>query len=230
MICMSLSMLGIITINSKIKSCKMFRRVKIKNSFIIGILNGLMPCGPLQAMQIYALSTASIFYGAVSMFLFCLGTIPLMLFFGSFVNFTKGKTRVVINKIASILILILSIAMLNRALIGFGINVGSMLADKSETKYIKAEIIDDYQYVEFDLNYDSFQDIIVKKGIPVKMIVNVDKKYLTGCNNEIVIKEFGIDQKLQVGKNEIEFLPTKDGEFLYSCWMNMISNNIKVIN
>ncbi len=223
-------MLGIITINSRIKSCKIFKKVKAKNSFIIGMLNGLMPCGPLQAMQIYALSTASIFYGAVSMFLFCLGTIPLMLFFGSFVNFTKGKTRVVINKIASILILILSIAMLNRALIGFGINVGSMLADKSETKYIKAEIIDDYQYVEFDLNYDSFQDIIVKKGIPVKMIVNVDKKYLTGCNNEIVIKEFGVDQKLQIGKNKIEFLPTKDGEFLYSCWMNMISNNIKVIN
>ena len=131
MICMSLSMLGIITISNKISSCKIFSKVKTTNSFVIGLLNGLMPCGPLQAMQVYALSTGSIFYGALSMFLFCLGTIPLMLFFGSFINFAKGKTRVVINKIASVLILILSLAMLNRALVGFGINIGGMLSNNS---------------------------------------------------------------------------------------------------
>lgn len=136
----------------------------------------------------------------------------------------------VINKIASVLILILSLAMLNRALVGFGINIGGMLSNNSETQYIQAEMMEDYQYVKFDLNYDSFQDVIVKKGIPVKMIINVDKKYLTGCNNEIVINEFEVDQKLQVGENEIDFLPTEEGEFLYSCWMNMIYNKIKVIN
>ena len=111
---------------------------------------------------------------SLSMFLFCLGTIPLMLFFGSFINFAKGKTRVVINKIASVLILILSLAMLNRALVGFGINIGGMLSNNSETQYIQAEMMEDYQYVKFDLNYDSFQDVIVKKGIPVKMIINVE--------------------------------------------------------
>ena len=174
MIYMSLSMLGIITISNKISSCKIFRKVKTTNSFVIGLLNGLMPCGPLQAMQVYALSTGSIFYGALSMFLFCLGTIPLMLFFGSFINLAKGKTRVVTNKIASVLILILSLAMLNRALVGFGINIGGMLSNNSETQYIQAEMMEDYQYVKFDLNYDSFQDVIVKKGIPVKMIINVE--------------------------------------------------------
>ncbi len=70
----------------------------------------------------------------------------------------------------------------------------------------------------------------IKKEIPVKMVINVDKKYLTGCNNGIIMKKFGIDQKFQVGKNEINFLPTEEGEFLYSCWMNMIYNKIKVIN
>lgn len=80
----------------------------------------------------------------------------------------------VINKIASVLILILSLAMLNRALVGFGINIGGMLSNNSETQYIQAEMMEDYQYVKFDLNYDSFQDVIVKKGIPVKMIINVE--------------------------------------------------------
>lgn len=69
----------------------------------------------------------------------------------------------VINKIASVLILILSLAMLNRALVGFEINIGGMLSNNSETQYIQAEMMEDYQYVKFNLNYDSFQDVIVKK-------------------------------------------------------------------
>ena len=53
-----------------------------KSALVIGLLNGLMPCGPLQAMQLYALTTGSILLGALSMFLFAIGTIPLMFAFG----------------------------------------------------------------------------------------------------------------------------------------------------
>lgn len=229
MLIMSLSMLGIITIDSKIKKCRCFK-IKTKNPFIIGILNGFMPCGPLQAMQIYALSTASVFYGAISMFLFCLGTIPLMLFFGSFINLCKGKAKVIINKIASVLILILSMLMLNRALVGFGIDINSIFSKTEDAQYVKAIQEDGYQYIEFDLDYGNYQDIIVQKDIPVKIIINVDKKYLTGCNNEIIMKDFKIDQKLDIGTNEIEFTPQEKGEYIYSCWMNMIKNKIKVID
>ncbi len=42
--------------------------------FYVGLINGLMPCGPLQAMQLYALSTGSPGKGALSMLLFGLGT------------------------------------------------------------------------------------------------------------------------------------------------------------
>ena len=62
------------------------------------------------------------------------------------------------------------------------------------------------------------------------MIINVDEKYLTGCNNQIIIKEFGINQELKVGNNVIEFIPTESGTYTYTCWMNMIKNNIKVID
>ena len=230
MLIMSLSMLGIITLSGKLKNCKRFSKIKTKNPFIIGILNGFMPCGPLQAMQIYALSTASVFYGAISMFLFCLGTIPLMLFFGSFINLCKGKAKVIINKIASVLILILSILMLNRALVGFGIDINSIFSKTEDAQYVKAIQEDGYQYIEFDLDYGNYKDIIVQKDIPVKIIINVDKKYLTGCNNEIIIKDFKIDQKLDIGTNEIEFTPQEEGEYIYSCWMNMIKNKIKVID
>jgi len=50
--------------------------------FIVGLLMGLRPCGPLQTAQIYALGTASLFFGAFAMFLFAISTVPIMFAFG----------------------------------------------------------------------------------------------------------------------------------------------------
>lgn len=56
---------------------------KVKNKsgslFIVGVLNGLMRCGPLQTMQLFALGTGSAVKGALSMLMFAIGTVPLML-------------------------------------------------------------------------------------------------------------------------------------------------------
>ncbi|MBP5683993.1 MAG: sulfite exporter TauE/SafE family protein, partial [Bacilli bacterium] len=227
MLLMALNMLGIIDFR-----LPYINRLKIKNkshnALIIGLLNGLMPCGPLQAMQMYALSTGSIIKGTLSMFLFSLGTVPLMLFIGIFYNLIKGKGKIIINKIASILILIFSIVMLNRGLLALGLDITKVFVDYGN--FTKTTLTEEYQVIEFDLDYNNYKDIIVQKDIPVKMIIHVDEKYLTGCNNEIHIRDFNIQKKLEVGENIIEFTPTKEGVYTYTCWMEMIKNNIKVID
>lgn len=227
MFLISLSMLGIIKHHLSI-----FNKLKIKSSsknpFIIGLLNGLMPCGPLQAMQVYALSTGSFIGGALSMFLFSLGTVPLMLFVGIVVNIFKGKRKILINKIASILILILSIVMLNRGLLSLNIDLSRGF--KNYGDFEASTIYSDYQEVKFDLSYNDYKDIIVQKGIPVRLIIHVDKNYLTGCNSEVVFRDFGVSKKLEEGDNIIEFTPKKEGIYTYTCWMEMITNNIKVID
>ena len=53
-----------------------------------------MPCGPLQAMQVYALQTGSFTSGAFSMLLFGLGTVPFMLFAGILLNLVKGRGKI----------------------------------------------------------------------------------------------------------------------------------------
>ena len=62
-------------------------------SFSIGLANGLMPCGPLQSMQLYAIASGSLLVGALSMFFFCLGTIPLVLLFGTAAGALKASRR-----------------------------------------------------------------------------------------------------------------------------------------
>lgn len=58
----------------------------VRRPFAVGLLNGLMPCGPLQSMQILALASGSPVTGALSMLLFSLGTVPLMLGLGTLVS------------------------------------------------------------------------------------------------------------------------------------------------
>ena len=62
-----------------------------KEPFIVGLLNGFMPCGPLQAMWIVAFASASPVTGALSMLMFSLGTVPLMLGLGSVVSLLGKK-------------------------------------------------------------------------------------------------------------------------------------------
>lgn len=227
MMLVSLNMTGIISL--KFPTFLKKKRLPIQNSFIIGILNGFMPCGPLQAMQIYALSTGSFIYGALSMFLFCLGTIPLLLFIGILSNFLKNKSKDIFSKISVILILLLSILMMNRGLLQMGIDV-SKLFKKNYDNYLVAEMIDGYQYIGFDLSYSGYKDIVVEKGKPVRIVIKADSNHITGCNNAIEIVGLGIRKNLVIGNNIIEFLPEKTGEFTYTCWMGMLKNNIYVVD
>ena len=224
MILMSLNMMNII--NFKLPHIKL--KYKPNNSFLIGLLNGLMPCGPLQSMQLYALSTGSFLKGALSMLAFSLGTLPLMLSVGIFLSIFSKDKKILLNKIASVLILILSLSMLNRGISTLGVNINSF--NKNYSDYVKSTIIDDIQEVQINLTYGKYGDILVQKGKKVKLIINVDKKYLTGCNDTVVIKEFNIKQELKEGENIIEFTPNKIGTYSMNCWMNMIQNNIKVVD
>jgi cytochrome c biogenesis protein CcdA len=81
---------------------------------MVGLLNGLMPCGPLQSMQIVALASGNPFAGALSMFLFSLGTVPLMLGLGSLVSALGRKFTKWVMTVGAILVVVLGLALLSQ--------------------------------------------------------------------------------------------------------------------
>lgn len=81
---------------------------------IVGLLNGLMPCGPLQSMQIVALASGNPFVGALSMLLFSLGTVPLMFGLGSIVTALGKKFTQKVMSIGAVLVVVLGLAMLSQ--------------------------------------------------------------------------------------------------------------------
>lgn len=90
------------------------KKLKEKRPFIIGILNGLMPCGPLQSMQILALASGSPLTGALSMLMFSLGTVPLMLGLGSIVSLLGRKYTRQLMDIGALFVIVLGLSMLSQ--------------------------------------------------------------------------------------------------------------------
>ncbi|KIM04437.1 MAG: beta-carotene 15,15'-monooxygenase [Sulfurovum sp. AS07-7] len=86
---------------------KLLQSKSLSSFYFLGILNGLLPCGPVYAFAIVAASTASPLYGAIVMFVFGIGTIPGLLFLASLSNFLqRGNLRTTIVKIGAFMIMI----------------------------------------------------------------------------------------------------------------------------
>ena len=74
--------------------------------YLLGLLNGLLPCGFVYFFAITAASTASIVNGAIVMFIFGLSTIPALFSLGFFVSiFKQTHLRNIFLKLASILVI-----------------------------------------------------------------------------------------------------------------------------
>lgn len=200
---------------------------KAHGSFYIGLVNGFMPCGPLQSMQILAIASGSFIKGALSMFFFSIGTVPLMLLLGIFAGTMKQKFRETMVYVGAVVILLFGLFTLNNNLVLSGIRLPSIGSNET-TDMLQAVIDNNVQYITTELQPGSYDKIKVKKGIPVKWTIIAGEGSLNGCNNEIIIPEYGIDIKLEQGVNIIEFTPQKEGNIPYSCWMGMIKSNIVV--
>ncbi|MGH4140322.1 sulfite exporter TauE/SafE family protein [Clostridium sp.] len=213
-----------------------------KTPFVVGILNGIMPCGPLQTMQLYALGTGSAMLGATSMFIFAIGTVPLMLGFGAISGLLSKDNTKQLVKFGGILIVVLGLIMGNRGLALAGINISPMALMRtahqqnnsakqpnSPGNTSKATIENGAQVINMTANASGYTPSVlyVQKNVPVKWVINGEQ--LTSCNNSIVVPSMDIEKKLESGENIINFTPG-DKDINYSCWMGMIGGVIKVVD
>jgi len=107
-----------------------------RGPLVVGFLNGFMPCGPLQAMQVFALSTGSPVKGGISMFLFCVGTIPLMFALGAVSGLLSGaKGRVFSRRVmqtGAVLVTALGLVMFS-----YGWNLSGLTVSPDKTASAK---------------------------------------------------------------------------------------------
>lgn len=220
----------------KIFAKKIYEQKRSNSPLYVGLLNGLMPCGPLQAMQLYALSTGSPVKGALSMFLFSIGTVPLMLTFGAISSFLSKKFTHKMMTAGAVLVLVLGVFMFNNGISLAGLRIPEVIGKAETVSGSKssggniAVIQNGVQTVTTTLASGKYQPIVVQKGIPVKWTIKADAGNINGCNNSMVIRAYGVTHDFTPGDNVIEFTPTESGTIPYSCWMGMIRSKITVVD
>ena len=205
------------------------------NPLVIGLLNGLMiACGPLQAIYIMAAGTGSMVEGAKMLFVFGLGTLPVLLGFGYFTSFVSAKATNKILKASGAIVIILGLIMLNRgiALTGSGYDVNSIMTGSGVSEGETGEgfeMKNGYQIIRMEVTARGWSPdkFVLKKGIPVKWIVTTTE--LTGCNKAINVPKLNLEFDNKMGEQIIEFTPNEVGKIPFSCWMGMIPGLFVVV-
>ncbi len=98
------------------KSFKKLMSTSSYSSFyLLGILNGIIPCGLVYSFAIFAASTANPLSGALVMATFGLATIPALFFLGFLTKFLqRGSLRATMMKLAALLVILYGVFTLTK--------------------------------------------------------------------------------------------------------------------
>lgn len=207
--------------------------------FVIGLLNGLMiACGPLQAMYVMAAGTGSPVEGAKTLFVFGVGTLPVMLAFGALTTVLSGAVTHRLLTASGVIVVALGAVMINRGLIltGSGADLASLTTSwRSPAPVEFAQPQQDSaapksQTIEMEANGLGFTPtrFTLLRGVPVKWVINATQ--VTTCNNRILVPSLKLEFDVKPGRQTIEFTPEKTGVIPWSCWMGMLRGEFVVVD
>jgi len=138
---------------------KLFSTRSFHSLFLIGLLNGLLPCGPLYMAFIISTGTGNSITAAIFMLMFGLGTIPLLILVTILGNFISIPIRNKINSLLPILIVIIGILFILR-----GLNLGiPYLSPKEEKIKMKIEKTLEKQTMN-DVSENIIDDLEIDRG------------------------------------------------------------------
>nr|NQU94396.1 sulfite exporter TauE/SafE family protein [Bacteroidota bacterium] len=117
----------------KMKLGLLFGKKSYASLFVIGLLNGLLPCGPVYVAIGLSLASGNALMGSFYMTLFGLGTIPIMLGLNLLGNVITVPVRKYIRKLVPVFIIVMGLWFLMKGL-GLGIHFVSPPDHKLEVK------------------------------------------------------------------------------------------------
>ena len=200
---------------------------------VFGLLSGLLPCGPLQAMLIYAAATGSAIQGGIAMLFFSLGTIPLMFGFGNILSFLTHNFVGRIMKVSAVVVMVLGLVTLNRGLLLSGYELPFLNLDfLSSTKGLSTVSAISGNFQEINMTTDNHRwnpdTFVVKKDIPVKLNIQVGK--LSNSLMGIRVPQYGLSKDFtKDGENvTLQFTPKEMGKIVFTCPMGVNKGEIIV--
>ncbi len=197
--------------------------------FTLGALTFFLPCGFTQALQLYVLASGDWKIGALTMFVFALGTLPALLSLSAISSFAKGAFQRNFLKFAGVLVVLLALFNINNAmtLAGFNFNLASAFTFGSNTLQPNAptaQVVDGKQIVKMTVQGYTYtpNQFTVVAGVPVEW--QIDGAGAIGCGQVLVMPTLGISKYLSKDRiTAISFTPTQTGTIPFNCSMGMMT-------
>lgn len=185
---------------------------------VLGAFSFFLPCGFTQSMQLFAMSSGNFMTGALTLFIFALGTSPVLFGLGVATSKFKNMKTVVIQKAIGFVVLFFAFYTMSSALAIRGIDI-DFLAKREVGQVVNTA---NAQIINMTIDYSGYSpnSFKLKKGVPVKWIIDGTKA--SGCTNGIMSPDLNIRENIHSGENIIEFTPEKAGTFNFSCFMGMV--------
>ena len=196
----------------------------------IGALTFFLPCGFTQSMQLYAMSLGDPLSAALVMGVFALGTVPALFGIGAATVSAKKKSLSSFTKIAGVIVIVLGISNAGNGMTLLGISPSFSFQTSAKTEQIAPSVVGGEQVVKMRVlsrGAYSPDELTVVKGVPVRWEITGDE--FLGCANSLILRQFGVSERISTGLNIVKFTPTKTGSFTFSCSMGMIRGTMTVI-
>jgi len=199
--------------------------------FLLGAATFFLPCGFTQALQLYVLAQASIVTGAVTMFVFALGTLPALISISAISSFASGVLQRHALKVAGVAVLFLGLINLQPGLMLVGSNAElASLTPVDRANDRRAQIVDGIQTVEMKvvgLSYEPHQ-FVVTRGVPVMWRIEAGEA--EGCGRVLIAPKASVRKLLSAtATNVITFIPEDAGEISFNCGMGMMTPDSKFV-
>jgi sulfite exporter TauE/SafE len=226
-----------------------FIRRMIKNSskskalfapFVLGLMTVLIPCGVTQAMEVLVIGNGNAVQGALTMFVFVLGTIPLFSLIGFSIAKLSDSLYQKFTKVAAIALVAMSLYSINGALQALDAPISVQKAVLFYQKFKRfenggtygplAEVVDGIQKVKINVTADGYTPkyFTVKAGTPVELTVETKDVY--SCASAFTFKAFKIYTNLKsTDQKTFTLTPTEKGKFTFACSMGMYTGVMEVI-
>jgi len=197
--------------------------------FVLGASTFFLPCGFTQALQLYVLASGDWKIGALTMFVFALGTLPALLSLSAISSFAKGAFQRNFLKFAGVLVVLLAAFNINNAmtLAGFNFNLASAFTSASsapQSNTPTAQVVDGKQIVKMTVQGYTYtpNEFTVVAGVPVEW--QIDGAGAAGCGQVIVMPTLGTTKYLSKdGITTVSFTPTQTGTIPFNCSMGMMT-------
>jgi sulfite exporter TauE/SafE len=203
-----------------------------------GLITGLMPCAPLQGAEIAAAATGSALLGGTAMLAFGLGTMPLMLAFGTASSLIPKDWKHRLSIMLAVVVMIFGLVFINRAAMLVGSPVtfntvknavvggGPSQAAPEAAYKTGADGVVEVPFAIVNTRYVP-ESVSIPADKPVRLLL--DRQEDVACSDRLVIKQLGIDVALAPNAvTRIDLPATAAGTYSMTCGMGMMSGQLVV--